>query len=124
MTNELCYTLAVEKLLNIQVPERALWIRTLFGEITRILNHLMAVLTSVPLTLCGSVDAELTITPLAFSLQAHNGRGSVDAVPLGLRGAREAHGVLRTRLRREDARSLRSVSLTWHEVLEEEATAG
>jgi len=45
MTNELCYSLAVEKLLNIEVPERAQWIRTLFGEITRILNHLMAVLT-------------------------------------------------------------------------------
>ncbi|KAF8514280.1 NADH dehydrogenase I, D subunit [Gautieria morchelliformis] len=45
MTNELCYSLAVEKLLNIEVPERAKWIRTMFGEITRILNHLMAVLT-------------------------------------------------------------------------------
>ncbi|GAA5839273.1 hypothetical protein JCM3766R1_003161 [Sporobolomyces carnicolor] len=45
MTNELCYSRAVEKLLNIEVPERAKWIRTLFGEITRILNHLMAVLT-------------------------------------------------------------------------------
>ncbi|KAI0783340.1 NADH-ubiquinone oxidoreductase [Abortiporus biennis] len=45
MTNELCYSLAVEKLLNIEVPERAKWIRTLFGEITRILNHLMAILT-------------------------------------------------------------------------------
>ncbi|KAF7365534.1 NADH dehydrogenase I D subunit [Mycena venus] len=42
MTNELCYSLAVEKLLNIEVPVRAKWIRTLFGEITRILNHLMA----------------------------------------------------------------------------------
>ncbi|KAI0756557.1 NADH-ubiquinone oxidoreductase [Daedaleopsis nitida] len=45
MTNELCYSMAVEKLLNIEVPERAKWIRTLFGEITRVLNHLMAVLT-------------------------------------------------------------------------------
>ncbi|KAJ7831695.1 Ndufs2, NADH:ubiquinone oxidoreductase 49 kd subunit [Mycena olivaceomarginata] len=45
MTNELCYSLAVEKLLNIEVPDRAKWIRTLFGEITRILNHLMAILT-------------------------------------------------------------------------------
>ncbi|WVQ83616.1 NADH-ubiquinone oxidoreductase 49 kDa subunit, mitochondrial [Cryptococcus sp. DSM 104549] len=45
MTNELCYSLAVEKLLNIELPERAKWIRTLFGEITRLLNHLMAVLT-------------------------------------------------------------------------------
>jgi len=45
MTNEQCYSLAVEKLLNIEIPERAKWIRTLFGEITRVLNHLMAILT-------------------------------------------------------------------------------
>lgn len=45
MCNEQCFALAVEKLLNIEIPERAKWIRTLFGEITRILNHLMAVLT-------------------------------------------------------------------------------
>jgi NADH dehydrogenase (ubiquinone) Fe-S protein 2 len=45
MTNEQVYSLAVEKLLNIDVPERAKWIRTLFGEITRILNHLMSVLS-------------------------------------------------------------------------------
>lgn len=45
MTNEQCFALAVEKLLNIEIPERAKWIRTLFAEITRILNHLMAILT-------------------------------------------------------------------------------
>lgn len=45
MTNEQCYSLAVEKLLNIEIPERAKYIRTLFGEITRILNHLMSVLS-------------------------------------------------------------------------------
>ncbi|CAD0098524.1 unnamed protein product [Aureobasidium mustum] len=45
MTNEQCFSLAVEKLLNIEVPERAKWIRTLFGEITRILNHLMSILS-------------------------------------------------------------------------------
>jgi len=39
VTNELCYSLAVEKLLNVEVPDRAKWIRTLFGEITRILNR-------------------------------------------------------------------------------------
>ncbi|CAI9722536.1 NADH-ubiquinone oxidoreductase 49 kDa subunit-like [Octopus vulgaris] len=43
MCNEQCYSLAVENLLNIEIPERAKWIRTLFGEITRILNHIMAV---------------------------------------------------------------------------------
>ncbi|XP_070138457.1 NADH-ubiquinone oxidoreductase 49 kDa subunit isoform X1 [Drosophila bipectinata] len=43
MCNEQCYSLAVEKLLNIEVPLRAKYIRTLFAEITRILNHIMAV---------------------------------------------------------------------------------
>ena len=45
MTNEQCFALAVEKLLNIEIPERAKYIRTLFGEITRVLNHLMSVLS-------------------------------------------------------------------------------
>lgn len=45
MTNEQCFALAVEKLLNVEIPERAKWIRTLFGEITRVLNHLMSVLS-------------------------------------------------------------------------------
>eukprot|EP00794_Sanderia_malayensis_P011150 gene11150-12322_t len=45
MTNEQCYSLAVEKLLNIQIPERAKWIRVLFGELTRVMNHIMAVTT-------------------------------------------------------------------------------
>ena len=45
MTNEQCFSLAVEKLLNVEIPLRAKYIRTLFGEITRILNHLMSVLS-------------------------------------------------------------------------------
>ncbi|KAL7629579.1 ndufs2, NADH ubiquinone oxidoreductase 49 kd subunit [Parahypoxylon ruwenzoriense] len=45
MTNEQCFALAVEKLLNIEIPQRAKFIRTMFGEITRILNHLMSVLS-------------------------------------------------------------------------------
>ncbi|KIV90269.1 NADH-ubiquinone oxidoreductase 49 kDa subunit, mitochondrial [Exophiala mesophila] len=45
MTNEQCFSLAVEKLLNIEIPERAKYIRTLFAEITRILNHLMSILS-------------------------------------------------------------------------------
>ncbi|XP_048776515.1 NADH-ubiquinone oxidoreductase 49 kDa subunit-like [Ostrea edulis] len=43
MCNEQAYSLAVEKLLNIDVPIRAKYIRTMFGEITRILNHLMSI---------------------------------------------------------------------------------
>ncbi|RKP05776.1 nife hydrogenase-like protein [Thamnocephalis sphaerospora] len=47
MVNEQAYALAVEKLLNIEVPLRAQYIRTLFAEITRVLNHIMAVTTHV-----------------------------------------------------------------------------
>lgn len=43
MVNEQAFCLAIEKLLNIEVPPRAKWIRTLFGEITRIKNHMMSV---------------------------------------------------------------------------------
>ena len=46
MCNEHAYVLAIERLLGIEAPERALWIRTLFDEITRILNHLMWVGTN------------------------------------------------------------------------------
>jgi NADH-quinone oxidoreductase subunit D len=41
MCNEHAYVMAIEKLLGVTPPERALWIRTLFDEVTRILNHLM-----------------------------------------------------------------------------------
>ena len=45
MANEHAYSLAVEKALNCVIPLRAQYIRVLFDEITRILNHLMAVTT-------------------------------------------------------------------------------
>ncbi|WP_321527729.1 NADH-quinone oxidoreductase subunit D [Sedimenticola selenatireducens] len=41
MCSEHGYVMAVEKLLGVQVPMRAKYIRTMFDEITRILNHLM-----------------------------------------------------------------------------------
>ena len=43
MAQEHTYSLAVEKLASIKVPRRAQIIRVLFAEITRILNHLLAV---------------------------------------------------------------------------------
>ena len=42
MAQEHCFSLAVEKLLDIEIPMRAKFIRILFCEITRILNHLLA----------------------------------------------------------------------------------
>ena len=41
MCNEHGYVLAIEKLLGVEVPERAQYIRVMFDEVTRILNHLM-----------------------------------------------------------------------------------
>lgn len=41
MCNEHAYCLAVEKLAGIEVPERALYIRTMFDEVTRLLNHFL-----------------------------------------------------------------------------------
>jgi len=41
MANEHAYCLAIERLLGVQVPERAQYIRVMFDEITRILSHLL-----------------------------------------------------------------------------------
>ena len=41
LCNEHAYVMAIEKLLSLQIPERAKYIRVMFDEITRILNHLM-----------------------------------------------------------------------------------
>ncbi|GAA0675257.1 NADH-quinone oxidoreductase subunit D [Kitasatospora atroaurantiaca] len=60
-SNELGVVLAVERMLGMEVPERAVWIRTMLAELNRVLNHLMF-LGSYPLELGG-------ITPIfhAFS---------------------------------------------------------
>ncbi|AXF84361.1 NADH-quinone oxidoreductase subunit D [Ephemeroptericola cinctiostellae] len=41
MSNEHAYVMTIEKMLDVKVPVRAQYIRVLFDEITRILNHLM-----------------------------------------------------------------------------------
>jgi NADH-quinone oxidoreductase subunit D len=41
MCNEHAYVMAIEKLLGVEVPVRAQYIRVMFDEITRILNHLL-----------------------------------------------------------------------------------
>jgi NADH-quinone oxidoreductase subunit D len=41
MCNEHAYVMAIEKLLGVGIPERAKYIRVMFDEITRILNHLL-----------------------------------------------------------------------------------
>jgi NADH-quinone oxidoreductase subunit D len=57
--NELGWTIAVERLAGIEVPERAQWIRTMIAEWNRILNHLM---------FAGSYPLELgAMTPIFYS---------------------------------------------------------
>src|SRR5688572_21101801 len=41
MTNNLCYVLAVEKLLGMEIPPKAQWIRVLLNELQRISSHLV-----------------------------------------------------------------------------------
>ncbi len=45
MCMEHTWVLAQEKLLGIEAPERGRWIRTMFAEITRVLNHLLNITT-------------------------------------------------------------------------------
>ena len=57
MAQEHAFVLATEKLLGIEVPERGKWVRTLFSEITRVLNHLLN-LTTYALD-CGAITPSL-----------------------------------------------------------------
>lgn len=61
MCQEHAYSLAVEKLLQCEVPLRAQYIRVLFSEITRILNHLLAVS-------CHALDVG-AMTPLLWAFE-------------------------------------------------------
>jgi NADH:ubiquinone oxidoreductase subunit D len=56
IAQEHTYVLAVERLLNCKFPRRAQFIRVLFAELTRIINHLLAVT-------CHSIDVG-AITPI------------------------------------------------------------
>ena len=61
MAQEHTYCLAVEKLLNCEIPLRAQYLRVMFAEITRILNHLLAVG-------CHAMDVGAS-TPLLWSFE-------------------------------------------------------
>jgi len=46
ISNELVFSMAVERLLDIEVPERALWIRMLMAELNRVSSHLLFLATN------------------------------------------------------------------------------
>ena len=58
-SNELGFVMAAERMLGMDVPERAVWARTLLAELNRVLNHLMFL---------GSYPLELgAITPIFYA---------------------------------------------------------
>jgi NADH-quinone oxidoreductase subunit D len=60
-SNELGVVLAVERMMGIEVPERAVWLRTLLAELNRVLNHLMFL---------GSYPLEIgAITPMFYAFR-------------------------------------------------------
>jgi NADH-quinone oxidoreductase subunit D len=109
--NELGVVLAVERLMGLDVPERATWLRTALAELGRVLNHLMFL---------GSYPLEIgAITPVFYAFreretlqavmeEASGGRmhymfnrvgGLKEEVPAGwTKRARAAIGVVRRRL--------------------------
>jgi NADH-quinone oxidoreductase subunit D len=75
--NELGVVLGVEHMLGMEVPERAVWARTLLAELNRVLNHLMFL---------GSYPLELgAITPIFY---AFTEREEVQAVMEEISGGR------------------------------------
>jgi NADH-quinone oxidoreductase subunit D len=59
--NELGVVLAVERLMGLEVPERAVWLRTALAELNRVLNHLMFL---------GSYPLEIgAITPMFYAFR-------------------------------------------------------
>src|SRR6201992_577682 len=60
-SNELGVAMAVERLMGIEVPERAVWLRTALAELNRVLNHLMFL---------GSYPLEIgAITPVFYAFR-------------------------------------------------------
>ncbi|MGZ8629995.1 MAG: NADH-quinone oxidoreductase subunit D [Actinomycetota bacterium] len=82
--NELGFVIAVERLAGLEVPERAQWIRTMFAEWNRILNHLM---------FSGSYPLELgAMTPIFYAFRE---REMIQDLMESATGARMHHSYCR-----------------------------
>ncbi len=76
-SNELGVVLAAERMLGMEVPERAVWARTLLAELNRVLNHLMFL---------GSYPLEIgAITPIFYAFRE---RETIQAVMEEVSGGR------------------------------------
>src|SRR5947207_14162731 len=82
--NERGWTIAVERLAGIEVPERAQWIRTMMADWNRLLNHLM---------FCGSYPLELgAMTPMFYAFRE---REMIQNLMESATGARMHHSYCR-----------------------------
>jgi NADH-quinone oxidoreductase subunit D len=82
--NELGWIIAVERMLGIEVPERAQWIRTMMAEWNRLLNHLM---------FTGSYPLELgAMTPMFYAFRE---REMIQGLMESATGARMHHSYVR-----------------------------
>ena len=97
---ELAFSLTVERLLDIEVPERAVWIRMLMTEINRISSHLLFMATNgmdlgaVSMMLYGWREREET---LRFLAEGHRPADEPQLHPSRWRGRRPARRVARRR---------------------------
>ncbi|HTG47139.1 MAG TPA: NADH-quinone oxidoreductase subunit D, partial [Actinomycetota bacterium] len=82
--NELGWTIAVERLIGVEVPDRAQWIRTMLAEFNRIMNHLVFM---------GSYPLELgAMTPIFYAFRE---REMVQDLVESATGARMHHSFAR-----------------------------
>jgi NADH-quinone oxidoreductase subunit D len=82
--NELGWIIAIERMLGIDVPERAQWIRTMMAEWNRLLNHLM---------FTGSYPLELgAMTPMFYAFRE---REMIQGLMESATGARMHHSYVR-----------------------------
>ncbi len=82
--NELGWVMAVERMMGLEIPERAQWIRTMLAEWNRILNHLM---------FCGSFPLELgAMTPMFYAFRE---REMIQHLMESCTGARMHHSFVR-----------------------------
>ncbi|HEX8100252.1 MAG TPA: NADH-quinone oxidoreductase subunit D [Actinomycetota bacterium] len=82
--NELGWIMAVERMLGVEVPERAQWIRTMMAEWNRLLNHLM---------FTGSFPLELgAMTPMFYAFRE---REMIQGLMESATGARMHHSYVR-----------------------------
>ena len=106
-SNELGVVLAVERMLGMEVPERAMWTRTLLAELNRVLNHLMF-LGSYPLEI-GAIDPGLVRLRRARGDPGRDGGGLRRPDALHVQPGRRPQGGPAGRLARARRRAVADV---------------